>query len=141
MVILITGCDKSSKLTCSINNENIPKQTFIYTVNEDVVDHLKIELEYNAKLLGYDSFENLNDDQKKEIQNNILKTLGLTKTQYDGINISLNIKDKVYMNIDIDIKIAEYAILNKLGIDISKIKNKDINNVTKVMEDLGATCK
>ncbi len=140
IILATTGCvkDKETSKTCTTISDNI---TYIYKYNatNDIIDKFEMNLLFDNSLFGVDSLDVLTDNQKEQIKLNILNTLGLQNTNYDGISINIDINDKINVSIVADLKIADKDFLKKLGFNFSNT-DMSLKNTVKIIEENGAVC-
>lgn len=139
--LTLAGCGKSGKITsstCTLNQNNI-EQTFKMTATDDEIDKIDMTMVYDSKTLGVNSLSDLTDEQKEQVKTTMLKTLGLEGT-YEGLEIDIDIQDKMTVTIKMDLKKADKDVLKKLKLDFTNA-DMSLKKSVKQMEEEGATCK
>lgn len=141
MACMLTGCgkDKETSATCNYKNEQFDS-TVRLSAKNDKIEKVGLTYVYENSALGIESFDNVTDEQKEQIKENMLTILGLTEESYEGFAIDITIEDKMKVNIEIDIATADKDALKKLGIDFSNT-DMSLANAVKTYKDQGFTCE
>lgn len=141
LTLMLTGCTKTEKITsstCTLNQNNI-EQTFKMTATDDEIDKIDMTMVYDSKALGVDNLSDLTTEQKEQVKSTMLNTLDLKDTQ-EGLEIGIDIEDKMTVTIKIDLKKADKDVLKKINLDFTNA-DMSLKKSVKQMEDEGATCK
>ncbi|MBQ4583916.1 MAG: hypothetical protein IJA94_03410 [Bacilli bacterium] len=141
MVFLLCGCgEKSVTKTCTMNEENI-EETFVLTATDgENVDKVDLIMAFDSEMFGVESFDVLDNNQKEQIKTSVFDSLGLDSYTYDGLNININIQEKLTVTINADINKADAEVLKKIGMDFTGA-DMNIETAEKELADVGATCK
>lgn len=131
--------DTITTKTCTITNAAGLKQTFAYTATNDEITKVTLTKIFSNDALGVNDFSSMTEDQKEDYKNNMLNSIELDSTTYEGLSITFKFEKQLSMVIEADLTKADLELLQKVGLDFSNNKNIDtqINNMTQN----GATCK
>lgn len=140
MILFVCGCGKDEVLTntCTLKEDGL-EQTYKMTATNDEINKVELEIVYDNETLGVDSLEGLTNDQKEQIKTNMLTTLGLEQTTYEGFEIKIDIEEKMTVTIDADLTKADAEVLKKVGLDFSNT-DMSLENAVEDFKDTGATC-
>jgi len=105
----------------------------------DIINHLDLTYTVTAESIGIKSFEDLDEETKKEAKDQFIKGLGLEKDNYEGIKVNVEIKKDMVFKITIDINKADKEVLEKMGYDFEDIDNS-LEKGVKDLEEEGFTC-
>ncbi len=138
---LVTGCQSSKveSATCTSKEEGYAQEVTYYATAGEI-DKMKLKITYDNSLFGVESFSTYSDSQKEEMKSTMLKNLGLEKTNYEGLDIVVEIDDQLVVTIDADIAKADPEILKKIGMDFAGV-DMDFDKTISESEASGATCK
>lgn len=141
LVLALTGCggDKITSSTCTTTSDGVT-YTYKYSATNDEIDKIEMTLVFENSTFGVDSLDILTDDQKEQIKVNMLSTLGLDSSNYEGFSFNIDIQDKMIVTVVADLKIADPEVLNKIGLDFSNT-DMSLKNAVKDMKESGAVCE
>lgn len=147
LALTLTGCGKDTlkedvitSKTCNLKQEGLD-QTFKYTATNGEIDKIDLTMVYDNAMFGVDSLNDLTTEQKEQIKANMLKTLGLESTTYEGLIINIDIQDQMTVVLNVDLKKADPEILKKVGLDFTGMEDMSLETAVKDMTSGGATCK
>lgn len=139
----LTGCGKEEKITtktCTLNQEGLMEQTYKLTATNDEIDKIELTMTFDNSLFGIESFETLTDEQKEQIKSSMLSTLDLEEETYEGLEIKIDMKEKMVVTVIADLKKADEDTLEKIGLDFTDA-DMSLETAIKDMTDEGAVCK
>lgn len=141
LVLALTGCggDKITSSTCTTTSDGVT-YTYKYSATNDEIDKIEMTLVFDNSTFGVDSLDILTDDQKEQIKVNMLSTLGLDSSNYEGFLFNIDIQDKMIVTVVADLKTADPEVLNKIGLDFSNT-DMSLKNAVKDMKESGAVCE
>lgn len=141
LALTLTGCgNKVESSTCSMGEKDGIDQTFKFSATNGKVDKVELNMVFNNSLFGVETLETLDDAQKEQIKTTMLKNLGLTSDTYEGLEIIVDIQDKMSVTVKADIEKADPEILKKIGMDLEGV-DMGYKRAISDMEKAGATCK
>ena len=140
ITIIISGCSKEefTSKSCNMKENNI-RTTFNLTATNKKINKVVMKIEMDNSLLKVESLEILDDKQKTEIKENVLKSLGLDRDEYEGINIEVVINKTIIITINADLNKADKEILKKIGMDFTDA-DLSLKRTVKSLEEKGAIC-
>ena len=141
LVLTLTGCgiDKITSSTCTTTSDGVT-YTYKYSATNDEIDKIEMVLVFDNSTFGVDSLDILTADQKEQIKTNMLNTLGLDSSNYEGFSVNIDIQDKMTVTVVADLTTADSEVLNKIGLDFSNT-DMSLKNAVKDMEESGAVCE
>lgn len=141
LALTLTGCgNKVESATCTMGEKNGIDQTFKFSATNGQVDKVELNMVFNNSLFGVKTLDTLTDEQKETIKTTMLKNLGLESDTYEGLEIIVDIKDRMTVTVKADIKVADPEILKKIGMDFDGV-DMGYKRAISDMEKAGATCK
>lgn len=114
--------------------------TYVLTATNDEIDKIEMTYVYNNSLFNVDTLATLTEEQKEQIKTNMLSTLGLDNATNEGMEIQIDIQDQMTVTIKADLKVADAAVLKKVGLDFSNT-DMSLEAAVKGYEKDGATCQ
>lgn len=143
LTFMVTGCSsvdpKIETATCTLNGVNNMDQEFVYSATNDQVDKIKLTMTYDNSMFGVETLDTLTDDEKEKIKTNMLEALELDKTSYEGLEITIDIQDRMTVILDADLNKADPEILKKVSLDFEGA-DMSFDRMLKDMKEAGATC-
>lgn len=139
MTLCACGKDKITSNTCTATENNM-KMTIKMTATNDEIDKVEMTMIPDNSAMGISSFEDLDDDTKGQVKSLLLTSLGLDKDTYEGIEISVDFNENMIMKLNFDLKVADKAILEKLGLDFEDT-DMSLERAVKDMKSSGYTCE
>lgn len=140
LIFISTGCSKIRTATCEMIQSSGTKMHLEMAAKDDEINTIKMTMTFPSKMFGEDiDLSSLTEDQKTDIKNNMLKTLGLDGN-YEGVAINIAINEAMVVVIDINIAKADAEVLEKLSLDFED-DDMNLDNAIIDMEKSGATCK
>lgn len=141
LCFIATGCgNKAETKTCTRTVEGSYDETFVMSATNNTIDKIDVTYVYYNELFGVETLSNLTDEQKTQIKNEMLKNLSLEKYEYDGLKISIDIADRMTVNIKAELNVADVDVMKKIGLDFTNT-NKNFDDGVKSMTDASYTCK
>ena len=139
-VLILNGCggDVKSK-TCSKEYDDYI-ETYVFTAKDDKIEKAELTIEYKNSLFGIETLNSLTEEQKKQVRENMIATLGLEDKEYEGLELVIDIKDTMTVNIKADYDKADVNVLNKVGLDFTST-NMNIDAATEAYMENGGNCK
>lgn len=137
----IVGCGKKviTTKTCTTDQEDY-LETYKLTATNDQIDKVEIVYLYDNELFEVDTLSDLNEEQKDQIKTNMLKTLGLESTTYEGFEVNIDIQDQMTITIKADLTLVDPEVLKKVGLDFSDT-NMSLKEAISDMTKAGAVCE
>lgn len=146
MVLTFAGCGNDSikedvvaTKTCSRQNDGY-EEIYKWTATNDKIEKVELSIVYDNSMFGVETLSTLTNEQKEQIRKNMLTTLGLESNSYEGIEINIDIEDKMTVSIDADLKKADEKVLKKVGLDFSDT-DLSLKTAVSAAEEDGASCK
>ena len=146
MAITLTGCRNNISTTdaitskiCTIKQNGI-EQTYKYTATNDEIDKVELTMVYDNSLFGVETLSTLTESQKEQITTEMLNSLELESTTYEGLDINIDIQDQMKVNLKADLTKANPEILKKVGLDFTDA-DMNLERTVEDMTDAGAVCK
>lgn len=140
--ITLCGCSNENKVTtstCSISESSM-KMSMKFSATNGEIDKVVMTVTPNNSTMGISSFKDLDDDMKSQIKKLFLSSLGLEKDSYDGVKIDVTFDEEMDVKLDLDLKVADKDILDKLGLDLDDT-DMNLEKSVKELEESGYTCK
>lgn len=139
--LILASCEtKEQTISCKGHSENGYDESYVMTAKKGNIYKLDINYLYDNELFAIDTFSTLSDSQKEEIKSNMLTNLKLEKTSYDGLNIKIDIDDRINVLISADLEVADEKLLKNIGLDFTNT-NRSLLDAVKSFEDEGYICK
>jgi len=139
LFVALTGCGKKETKTCTITEDN-QKQIITVSATNNTVDEMEMTMIFESDFFGMDDLNALTNDQKEQIKTNMLKALGLEKSNYDGFSITIDITDVMTVVIDADLEVVDPDVIKKVGLDFTDT-DMDFDRGIQSLIDNGAVCK
>lgn len=105
-----------------------------FTTRNDKITRYKLTASKNIGSFGYDDTYSLTDEDKRSIENEILKELNLDSFEYKGITLSVEYKDEVFLIIDVDYSNCDLSVIEKLKIKFNDTYSNTIKNLLSTKE-------
>ena len=137
-ILLLTGCGEKIT-TCNIKTDGF-EQNWKYFSKSDIVNKFELNIQYDNSMFGVDSLEGLNTTEKVVIKKEILSNLGFEKDNYKGLDIDVNITDKIKVYVKADLEKVDKKLLKQIGLDFSEV-DMNINSILKNRTNNGVVCK
>lgn len=141
MVLLVTGCgeDVIETKTCTLVQEGTMEQTFKLTATNDEINKVELTMVYDNAIFEVDTLSTLTDDQKEQVKTNMLTTLGLDSTSYEGLEIIIDIAHQMTVTLIADLEKADVEVLKKVGLDFTDT-DMSLKRAISDMKNSGGTC-
>ncbi len=115
------------------------KETIEFILNNDTLNKSTFKFTKTSRDFGFEDINNLSDDNKNYIQNDVLKDLGLNSSFENGITVSIEYTDEVVIYIAIDYNVATEQQVKNLGIKYER--NNFSNTIKQLVESREYTCE
>ena len=141
LMLTLTGCGKDviSTKNCTMQNDSYV-EIYKITATNDEIDKVELTIVYDNSMFNVESLDILDDTQKDQIKTNMLDTLGLESTTYEGFEINIEVEEQMSVNIKADLKLADTEVLKKVGLDFSNT-DMSFERAVKDLEETGAVCE
>lgn len=142
LIGVLTGCEKEDVVTtttCTKQGAMYNNTTRLIATNEKI-EKVEINYVYENSAMGITSFNDVTDDQKEQIKNNMLNTLGFDDTTYEGFSIDIYFDDQMKVDMVIELETVDQDVLDALGLDFSNT-NLNINDAVQSYKDTGFICE
>ena len=141
--LTLTGCGEDILETkiCTKDKETYIETYELSAVNDET-NNVILTIVYNNSLFDVDTLEDLTDEQKEETKTNMLKSLDLEETTYEGFEINIDIKDQMTVNIKADLLLTDPEILKKVGLNLDSIEHeRSLKELVEQFTNSGYTCE
>ncbi len=130
--------DVITSSTCRLEEDGMNVLSEIKAKN-DIINYIDVAYTVTAEFVGINSFEELDEDTKKEIKDEFIKGFGLEKGSYEGIEVNVETKKDMVFKITIDLNKADKEVLKQMGYDFEDL-NMSLENGVEELEQQGFTC-
>lgn len=142
LTVGITGCGTKEDIvttkTCTKQNEGY-HETYKLTATNDEIEKIELIYLYDNSLFGVETLSTLDEATKEQIKTNMLNTLGLESTTYEGFEVNIDIQHQMTVTINADLTKADADVLKKVGLDFSKT-NMSLKTAVAAFKSDGSTC-
>lgn len=142
--IIFTGCgDKKDVLeskTCTKQMDGYVN-TYKWIATNDKITNVELTIAYDNSLFNIESFSVLDESQKEQIKTNMMANLGLADTDHTGLDINIDIQDKMTVYLKADLDKADSKTLQKVDMDYKSKTNRSFKTAIEASKSEGYTCK
>ena len=141
--LTLTGCgeDVIETKICTKDKETYI-ETYELTATNDETNNVMLTILYNNSLFDVDTLEDLTDEQKEQTKENMLTSLGLEETTYEGFEINIDIAKLMTVNIKADLSLADPGILKKVGLNLDSVEHeRSLKEIVEQFTNSGYTCE
>lgn len=140
--LILCGCNLSSQktVTCKTEEDGL-KMSYKMTAKKDLINNLEIKITMTPESMGIESVKSLNSQDKKNLEEQLLKNFDLTNENEKGVKVSIEYNENIDIIIAIDIEKADQKVLEKFDLDELEDEERSLEETVKEMEKEGLTCQ
>lgn len=137
LTLCACGKDEVITKTCSGSDDDMT-MTFKMTATNDEIDKIEMTVVPNNEAMNIETFEDLTDAQKSQIEESFLTTMGLEEEQ-EGIEVEVKFAKDMTVILKVDLKTADKEILENIGLDFED-KDMSLEKAISDFKEEGYTC-